>query len=405
MANATGVAKQLRYKAESTWGTAAGTATGSMLRRVTSTLDLRKQTYQSNEIRSDYQVADFRHGVRSVEGSISGELSPGTYEDFFAAALRKDFVAVSAISSLSLTIATSGSQYTVTRGSGSYLTDAIKVGDVVRLTGGSLNAANASKNLLITALTATIATVTVLNGVAMVAEGPIASCTMTVTGKKSYVPTTSHTDKSFSIEHWFADIAQSELFTGCKVNSVGINLPASGIATVEFGFMGKDVTTASAEYFATGTLVAATSSGVLAAVNGVVAVGATPIALLTGLQINIAGGMTAEPVVGANTYPDIFEGRVQVSGQFSAFFVDATLRDYFLNETEVAIYGAFTTGSSATADFLSFVLPRIKVGGATKDDGEKGIIATFPFTALYNSSGGTGTASEASTIVIQDSLA
>ena len=79
MAFATGVAKQLLYKAESTWGTLAGASGAQRLRRVTSTLSLKKQTYESNEIVDHYQVADFRHGVRSVDGSINGELSPGTY--------------------------------------------------------------------------------------------------------------------------------------------------------------------------------------------------------------------------------------------------------------------------------------------------------------------------------------
>lgn len=403
MAIATGVAKQLAYKAETTWGTVPAASGAQALRRVTSDLNLTKQTYQSAEIRTDYQVADFRHGVRSVAGTVRGELSPGTYEDFLAAALRKTFTAVTNITGLSLTIAASGDYYTVTRSSGSYLSDGIKVGQVVRLTAGSLAAGNLNKNLLVVGLTALAATVLVLNGSTLTAEGPIASCTMSVPGKESYVPTSGHTDTSFAIEHWFSDIAQSEVFSGCKVNSVGLALPPSGISTVEFGFMGKDVTTAASQYFTSPT--AASTSGVVAAVNGAVAVNGTRVALLTGLQINIAGGMTAEPVVGSNTFPDIFEGRVVVSGQFSAYFEGATLRDLFLNETEASIVAAFTTANTAAADFLSITLPRIKVGGASKDDGEKGIVQTFPFQALLNTSGGSGTSSHATTIAIQDSLA
>ena len=79
MTIAAGVAKSLRYKVEATWGLAPGTSAGQLLRRVTSDLNLTKETYQSAEIRSDYQVADFRHGVRSVAGTINGELSPGTW--------------------------------------------------------------------------------------------------------------------------------------------------------------------------------------------------------------------------------------------------------------------------------------------------------------------------------------
>src|SRR5574340_1406595 len=88
-----GIAKRVQYKVESVYGTvpAATGPVGQSLRRVTSDLNLTKETYQSNEIRTDYQVSDFRHGVRSVAGTINGELSPGTYEDFFAAALMQEW--------------------------------------------------------------------------------------------------------------------------------------------------------------------------------------------------------------------------------------------------------------------------------------------------------------------------
>lgn len=400
---ATGVAKQLRYKQETAWGTAPSAASAQLLRRVSSDLDLRKQTYESAEIRSDYQRADFRHGVRSVEGSINGELSPGTYKDFVAAALRRAFATVTAITGASITVAGSGPTYTVTRGAGSYLTDGIKAGDIVRLTAGVFNAANLNKNLLVLSLTATVLTVMPLNGVALVAEGPIASATVSVPGKKTFVPTTGHTDHSFAIEHWHADVNLSELFLGCKVNQMDIAMPPTGMSTIGLQFLGKDVTTAGAAYYSAPT--AETASGVIAASTGLLAVQGSQVALLTGLSMTVRGSMTAEAVVGSNTYADITEGRVVVDGQFTALFQDATLRDYFLNETEVSLMVALAVSPAAAADFIGITLPRIKVGGASKDDGEKGLVMTLPFTALYNSAGGAGTSSEQSTIVVQDSQA
>ncbi|ELR02840.1 hypothetical protein GMDG_08853, partial [Pseudogymnoascus destructans 20631-21] len=41
---------------------------GQILRRVSCSLSLSKDTYQSAEIRGDRQVADFRHGVKRVQG-------------------------------------------------------------------------------------------------------------------------------------------------------------------------------------------------------------------------------------------------------------------------------------------------------------------------------------------------
>lgn len=403
MTLATGVAKQLRYKVESAYGTAPGATGAQLLRRAESTIDLSKDTYQSNEIRSDYQVSDFRHGVRRVGGNIKGELSPGTYEDFIAAALRRDFAAVSAMTSLSITITGTGPTYTVARGSGSWLTAGVKVGHVGRLTAGSFNAANLNKNLLVTAVTALDLTVMPLNGVALVAEGPIASATFTLPGKQSYVPSTGHTDKSFSIEHYYADITKSELFTGCKIGSVGIDLPPTGMASIDFGIAGQDVTTAGAEYYTTPT--AMTSSGIVAAVNGLLLVGGTAVAICTGLNIKLNGNLSGDPVVGSNVIPAQFQGRVLVDGQFSAYFQDATLRDNFLNEDEISLIAVLTTNEDADADFIGITLPRIKLGGAGKSDGEKGIIQTLPFTALLNTAGGAGISSEATTIVIQDSQA
>ena len=400
---ATGVAKQLRYKAESTWGVAAGASGAQLLRRVGSNFSLKKETYESEELTSNYQRGDFRHGVRSVGGTINGELSPGTWEDFIAAAVRRAFTAVSALTGLSLTMAGSGPTYTITRGSGDFLAGGVKVGQVWRITAGSVNAANLNKNFFILNATATVLTVMPLNGVALVAEGPIASCTLTLPGKTSYVPTTGHTDVSFSIEHWYSDVAQSELFLGCKIQQLDINLPATGLATIAAQMMGKDVTTATSAYFSSPT--AETTFGVTAAVNGLLIAQNGALASITGMNVSIKGNMTAEPVVGSNTYPDILEGRVLVDGQFTALFENATIRDYFLNETEVSLALALSTGNTAAADFLTISLPRIKVGGADKDDGDKALIQTLPFTALYNSAGGAGVNSEQSTIAFHDSQA
>lgn len=400
---ASGVFKQLAYKAETTWGTVPGASGAQALRRTTSSLDLAKETYQSNEIRTDLQLADFRHGVRSVTGKISGDLSAGTHKDFMAAILKRDFAAVTAIAGASITIAGAGPTYTVTRAAGSFLTDGVKIGDVIRLSVGTFNASNVAKNLFIVTLTATVATVIVLNGSALVAEGPIASATVTVVGKKTYVPTSGHTDKSFAIEHWFSDVAQSEVFSGCKASACAIALPPTGIATVDWDFMGKDVTTSTAQYFTSPTAV--TTTGSLAAVNGVVRVGSTTVATITGLTLNIAANFTGEAVVGANIKPLMSPGRVLVTGQATCYFEDATFRDAFLNETETSILAAFTADNGAAADFVSFAIPRVKFGGAAKDDGEKGIVQTIPFQALLNTAGGTGTSTERTTLSVQDSQA
>jgi len=63
MATASGIAKRIIYKKETTFGTLAGATGGQTLRRVSSNFNLTKETYQSEEIRTDYQIQDFRHGI------------------------------------------------------------------------------------------------------------------------------------------------------------------------------------------------------------------------------------------------------------------------------------------------------------------------------------------------------
>lgn len=399
---ASGVAKRVAYKVESAWGTAPGTSGAQILRRVTSGLGLQKDTYQSGEVRRDYQVADMRHGVRRVGGPINGELSCGTYKDFFAAATRLAWqAAVTSGTMTNVTAAASAPHFT--RATGDFLAAGFKAGDLGRWAGWTTTATtNNTRNMLLTAVTATSINAAFLDGTAIVAKATGDSVVLT-TFKKTFVPTTGHTDQSFSIEHYHGDLspALSELYTGCKLSQLDIALPPTGIATIGMQFMGKDISTATSAYYASPT--GETETGLLAAVNGALYVQGTAVALVTGLNFSMNGNMSASPVVGSNVYPGIQEGRVVVNGEMSVFFQDATFRDYFINETEVSLMMALTSNNTGTADCLGIVMPRIKVGGADKDDGERGITQRVPFQALLNVTGGTGTSSDETTISFQDS--
>jgi hypothetical protein len=398
MAIATGVGKTLAFKRQSVFGTPAGDTGAQYLRRVTSTLNLAKNTYESQEIRNDYQVADMRHGTRRVEGSISGEVSGGTYQEFFEGLARRDATSVTDITAATLTVAASGSNFTITRSAGDYISDGLRVGMIIRATAG-LNAASLNKNLLITALTATVATVYSF-GVALTVEATVAGCTLTVPGQRTFVPETGHTDPSFTIEEWHADLGNlSRRFDDCKISTAALRMPSTGMATVEWGFMGRDQEIATSQYFTTPT--AATTSGVMAAVNGAVLVAGVAVAIVTGIDLTVNGGMTMGEVIGSNISPDIFEGRVRGSGQMTVYLQDSTFADYFLEETEVEVVVVMTATSAGNSDFVLLHMPRIKLSSATVDDGEKGLIQTCGFTALKKA---TATGYDATTFAVQDSL-
>lgn len=402
---ASGLFKQVAYKREGvgSYGVLPGASAAQALRRVTSTLDLSKDTYLSQEIKRSLQKSDFRHGVRRVKGKLTGDLQCATHKDFYALALKREFAAITPIAGASITISGTGPTYTVARAAGSFLTDGVKVGHVVRLSAGAFAAGNLAKNLLVTAVVALSLTVVVLNASALTAEGPIATSTVTVIGKTTFIPQTGHIDDSFAIEHWHADIGQSEVFSGCKPSQIVLSLPPTGLAQFDMDVVGQQSTTASARYFTTPT--AETTTIALAAVNGVMRMGGVAVATLTGLTLTIACTITGDPVVGSNIVPFAFMGGVNVTGQATAYFDSVALRDAFYNETEIDIVAAFTADNSAAADFLAFTAPRIKLTGAAKSDGEGGLIQTLPFQCVEPLTGGAGIANERSTLMIQDAQA
>lgn len=403
MTQAAGVFKKLAYKKEVTYGVVPSAGGAQYLRRVSSDIDLSKDVYESNEIRDDQQDLDVRHGARRVQGTISGELSPKTYADFLAAALRRDFSAVADITGLSLTIAASGGNWTITRGSGSWLTSAAKRGKVIRLAAAGLNALNTAKNLAIIGVTAGDLTVRVVNGSAMFAEGPIASCTVSFPGKETYAPVSGHTNDSFTVEHYFSDVARSEVFPGCQPSQVDVQLPPTGLATIAIQMMGKDRVDAGAQYFTSPT--AATTTGLTASVNGLAILGGVAAVNLTGLNFTLQSNRAGEPVVGSNVVNNKTPGRIRANGQFTAQFEDATYTTAFAQETELEIIVILTADNSAAADFIVFSMPRVKLLGSAKNDGEGGIVQTIPFRALRAITGGSGVGNELTTFYVQDSAA
>jgi len=381
---AKGVSKLVAYKKETTFGVPSGPTGGKLLRRTSADFTSTRENYQSSEIRTDQQVADFRLGTSSTDGSISGELSPGSYTDLIQAVLAKDFVAGGTAASLSVTIAASSGFFTLTRATGSYLTDNFKVGEIVRMTGAGLNIANQANNCLVVNVSALVLTVRAISGTTLVAEGPIATVAIASIGKETIIPLTGHTDQSFVLEEWYSDIAQSEVHSGVKFGNFSVTVPATGLVTTDFTAMGKGLyQTGTTQYFTTPT--ALSTTGVVAAVNGAVIInGSATTACVTSFDFSVDRAMEASQCIGSNTAEEIFTGTLTVSGSFSTYFESGTVRDFFENETDVALVLALATGEEKTANAMTFVLPKVTISSFSKADSDLGVVATCAFTAVLN---------------------
>lgn len=409
--NAQGVYKQTRIRRQAAKGTLAPAAGGGqVMRRESSTFGLKKDTFSTEtEITQTMQVTANRHGAKQVDGKITGLFSAGTYSDPLAALLRRDFAAVSAIANASISIANAAvaggvQTYTVSRAAGSFLTDNVKVGMVARLTAGGFNAANSNKNLFIIAVAASALTVLTLDQSTLAVEGPIASATLSFPGKASFIPSSGHTNVYYTVEEWMADVAVSERNLDVKFTQAAISLPGSGNAKIDFTAMGLDQTSAGAAYFTAPTV--ETTTAPCAAASGALLVNGVPQAVITDLSITVDGsGAVADAVVGTNLRPDVFSGKVKVSGQFTAYFQDASIHNAFLQEQTIQILSAMTADMSPASDFIAFAMCSVNINSSDPDDAETGIKRTYQYVAEYNAAGGAGKATELTTLQVQDSQA
>lgn len=399
---AVGVAKLVIAAKETTFNVAALASSGQLMRRTSSNLDLSKKTYKSTEIRPDYQRSDFRHGTRSVTGTLSDELSVGTFAMLMESVMRQAFQTAATTGSVS-TVAASPTAPQFVMSAGSFFADGFNIGDVVQWTGFTGAAVgNNANNFLITGLTAFNMTGVFLNGTPVVAEVAGEAVTCSLVGKKTWIPQSGQTRDSYTIEHSFTDIGQSQVFTGCRISQMSVKMPSTGMATVDFPIMGIDATEGSVAYF---TDPAPASTGqILAANNGAMYVGGVKVAVITSADFTVNGNMTSGDVVGSNTAPDIFPGSIDVTGTLSAYFEDETFQSAFFNETEVSVLMVLTADNTPGAAFQVFNFPRCKFNGATKNDGEVGLVQSVPFVALLNNNNPVP-GSLVTTMSIQDSAA
>lgn len=404
---ATGVFKTVAAARQTALGTIAAVGTATLLRRTKSTLDLTKTTFKSAEILQSQQRRDFRHGVHSDAGTISGELSSGAYQPFMESICRQvaqTLVTTGAITTVAIAAATVLGQNggTLTRSAGSFITDGFHLGDVVKTSGYATPADVANgRFLLLTGLSATVMTFITLDDAVVVTKVAGDSVTIIQAGKKTWIPPTGQVKHYYTIEHFFSDLPQSEVFVDCVVTQMQVKLPPTGIATIDFPIMGLNYQEGASQYFTTPAQPIA--GGTMASINGFISLNNAAVAVITGCEFTVNGNYSVPGgVVGANVDPDVIPGVVDVTGTITALFTDATLVDLFLNETEFAMVVALfnSTGLNASPDFIRFRMGRVKTSGASKDDGEKAITLTIPFTALERISNLSG--QTPSTFSVQD---
>jgi hypothetical protein len=87
MAIANGAQHQLHYVAETTYGTTPATPTWKPIPHTGTTLNMSKDAVESEKLRGDRQIEDFRHGNKTIGGDISCELEYEAFDDLLEAVM------------------------------------------------------------------------------------------------------------------------------------------------------------------------------------------------------------------------------------------------------------------------------------------------------------------------------
>lgn len=402
---AQGLYKQTTFGKQTGLGVPKVGAGGQILRRQTSIFSATRDTTNNTEIVSHRQDTGITYGQKKTGGKITGELSAGTYSQLMAGALMANFAAVTPLVA-GVDVTSAATTPMITDASAGLLAGGMKIGMVVRFTGFTTTAvANNSKNFWITALTASTMDGVFLDGSAMVAKVESGSVTITPVGKQCVAPITGHTNDFFTFEEWYSDKSRSEVFADCKVNQVNPSLPAAGASTCAFDIIGVGSRVLAATQSFT-TPAAETSTGISQALHGAIYVNGAVVNHVTSASLTIDRGIT--PVgasIGSSVSPDLNQGRLKVTGTFTAMFDDAVLSALYDAETAVSLALVTAVDGTAASDFIAFTMGRIKLTGDAPDDGEKVISRTYPFTAEINMLGGAALAHDQTIITVQDSAA
>jgi len=381
----------VRQSAKDSMAQASDAATA--IRRSTTSLNLSRDAYKSNEKRLDHQHADSGLGTHRVTGSIEGEAFTGAWKDLQESLLARNWGAVTTIS------ATSGDGFTIvgstgvlTRAAGgarAFLTDGLLAGMVVKIT--ALHASVNNKLAYVSAVTATTVTLKFLDGTtATDVSTPDTDATIVIPGKYTYIPSSGFTKHFYTIEDYFSDMAnagastgdQATVFWNVFVNGGTLTFSPNNFATWSFDLIGdghtQDYEGSSAPYLssvsAVGTERAFRCSAIWLLVDGVV------VGTVTQGSIQITRNANAPAVVGSNYSPDIIVGMFDVTWNLTVLLEDLSYRAKLRGETEFA--AAVVMQEVGGTNFFNIGSGRLKLTSHSVDDADTGLSQSFTAEAL-----------------------
>jgi hypothetical protein len=190
------------------------------------------------------------------------------------------------------------------------------------------------------------------------------------------------TAKTFTLEDAASDISQYQLFTGCTMNTLNLSMAPNQMISATFGVMGIDYSIGGTgknldEYDRSIQPFDAYSGSLLLGDTG----SAGSSAQVTSLDFTLTNNIENAFVIGSDVSQCLVRGRTEVTGSFTAHFLDDSTMNRFLNEVESAL--SVSVNDPTGNNEYNFVFPRIKINSANAPLEGQGIrLVNCEFRAL-----------------------
>lgn len=351
---------QLAGIEEVTWGVTPASAL-TAIRYTTENLAHRIETTRSDEVRSDRQVTAIVPVGSNVEGGFDLEMSFAAHDIYYQAIFGNDFTTDQSFGPVITVSAASADNSFNDSGSGF---PTLVPGQWIYVK-GFVDPANIGYFEVVSQTTAKI----IVTGGILVTEGVGPSVEI----HDSTV--TNGVDKnSFTLEKDLSDVTQFFGFTGCRANTLSLNIASRQKVTGTFSFLGKagalDITT-----IGVGAYVAAPTNEIMNAssnvgklLEGGASLGAG--VFIQTLSVELNNNLRVIDGVGQADAVEIGLGRFVASGSYTALFQSEVLFDKYLNSTDSSLSVVLTDpdGNTHVLSFPAIVYTNGDVVGTGNDE-------------------------------------
>lgn len=379
----------VRFKKEVTFGLAVVAAACYSLRVTGEELNYGISTDISKEIRSDRMVTDLIVLGATADGSLPFELSYAEYDPLIESTLQGAW-AVFGVNGVGAAIPTSATfaAGTLTAGaatSGASIFTALALGQWVKFAGSSISGQNIWAQVSKTV--APTATVLTFEGTPFTGLTGNGGAAVTLSSSRL---TNGVTQTSFTLEEYFADVAQTLTYTGMTPNKMSLSLQSGSILTGSFEFMGKTMTSQAGSLLHA-TVTPSTTNKVLNGVNNVVNILENGAALtstfIKSLTMDVMNNLRGQDAIGTLGNAGIGSGSFNVTGSIDMYFADAVIYQKFLNNTNSSlsfrVNDASGNGYVITFPNIIYSDAKITAGGINTD-----VMVNMTYTALRDTVGG-----------------